>query len=219
MFCPQCKAEYRFGFTKCSDCGVDLVEHLPDDSSATRNQDLAVAWRGSDPSAFSAALAALKDAGIACAQISDHDQFVWGWAIPRPRYEILVRKQNLGEALELVAPFGERAPLAHARDILKGRTPFPEAESERSEQESSESPLRAAPDDIMADINVKDATALVWSGEDGQMPQDIKACLTENRIACVISDDSAKHRVMVLPADEARAKEIVREIVEAAPPQ
>jgi len=71
----------------------------------------------------------------------------------------------------------------------------------------------------MADINVKDATALVWSGEDGQMPQDIKACLTENRIACVISDDSAKHRVMVLPADEARAKEIVREIVEAAPPQ
>src|SRR5256885_8989769 len=26
MFCPQCKAEYRPGFSRCSDCEVDLVE-------------------------------------------------------------------------------------------------------------------------------------------------------------------------------------------------
>src|SRR5256886_14619096 len=25
MYCPQCKAEYRQGFTRCSDCDVDLV--------------------------------------------------------------------------------------------------------------------------------------------------------------------------------------------------
>ena len=29
MFCPQCKAEYRVGFTRCSDCGVALVNRLP----------------------------------------------------------------------------------------------------------------------------------------------------------------------------------------------
>ena len=29
MFCPKCKAEYRVGFLRCSDCHVDLVEHLP----------------------------------------------------------------------------------------------------------------------------------------------------------------------------------------------
>jgi hypothetical protein len=29
MFCPQCKTEYREGFTTCSDCGVDLVAALP----------------------------------------------------------------------------------------------------------------------------------------------------------------------------------------------
>jgi hypothetical protein len=29
MFCPQCKAEYRGGFTRCSDCDVDLVDQLP----------------------------------------------------------------------------------------------------------------------------------------------------------------------------------------------
>jgi len=31
MFCPQCKAEYRVGFTRCSDCDVDLVDYLPPD--------------------------------------------------------------------------------------------------------------------------------------------------------------------------------------------
>ena len=29
MFCPKCKAEYRVGFLRCSDCHVDLVDHLP----------------------------------------------------------------------------------------------------------------------------------------------------------------------------------------------
>jgi len=29
MFCPSCGAEYRAGFVQCSDCGVELVETLP----------------------------------------------------------------------------------------------------------------------------------------------------------------------------------------------
>lgn len=29
MFCPNCKAEYREGYTRCADCGVDLVDKLP----------------------------------------------------------------------------------------------------------------------------------------------------------------------------------------------
>lgn len=29
MWCPKCKTEYVNGITKCSDCGVDLVETLP----------------------------------------------------------------------------------------------------------------------------------------------------------------------------------------------
>lgn len=28
MFCPQCKTEYRQGFTRCSNCGVALVERV-----------------------------------------------------------------------------------------------------------------------------------------------------------------------------------------------
>lgn len=29
MFCPECRAEYREGFTRCADCDVDLVAELP----------------------------------------------------------------------------------------------------------------------------------------------------------------------------------------------
>ena len=29
MFCPKCRSEYRNGFYKCADCGVDLVEGQP----------------------------------------------------------------------------------------------------------------------------------------------------------------------------------------------
>jgi hypothetical protein len=38
MFCPECKAEYRAGFTRCSDCDVDLVQQL-EDSEIDEHED------------------------------------------------------------------------------------------------------------------------------------------------------------------------------------
>jgi hypothetical protein len=35
MFCPECRAEYRPGFTRCVDCDVDLVQELPLELSRT----------------------------------------------------------------------------------------------------------------------------------------------------------------------------------------
>ena len=34
MFCPRCKAEYRAGFRRCSDCDIELVEELPPPQSS-----------------------------------------------------------------------------------------------------------------------------------------------------------------------------------------
>ena len=39
MFCPNCKTEYRPGFTECADCGVTLVYELPDEQSFVPTED------------------------------------------------------------------------------------------------------------------------------------------------------------------------------------
>ena len=41
MFCPKCKSEYREGFYKCADCGIDLVaEILPETEDEVGYVDL-----------------------------------------------------------------------------------------------------------------------------------------------------------------------------------
>jgi hypothetical protein len=216
VFCSVCKSEYRAGFTKCSDCGSDLVEHSPEAAPADTS-DLALAWRGSDPSAFSAALAALQSAGISSYQISDHNQLVWGFALPRPQYQIVVRKGDLHVANELVAPFGERPAFAHAKEIWKG----PAGSGVDIAKEPTGQDLRGAdaPDDIPADFDPKDATSEIWSGDDKQMAQTFKDCLREVGIGCVIAAAAGKRVISVLPSSAARAKEIIREIVEQTPPE
>jgi hypothetical protein len=61
MFCPQCQAEYRPGFTRCADCDVKLVSELPKeallcnqpppaDRAEGSDEDPFVSfWRGDDP--------------------------------------------------------------------------------------------------------------------------------------------------------------------------
>ena len=38
MFCPNCRAEYREGFTTCADCDVPLVAELPPEPVAESPQ-------------------------------------------------------------------------------------------------------------------------------------------------------------------------------------
>jgi hypothetical protein len=48
MFCPECHAEYRPGFTHCTDCDVDLVAGLPKPEPDTGLTDLKHVWTGKD---------------------------------------------------------------------------------------------------------------------------------------------------------------------------
>jgi hypothetical protein len=42
MFCPECSAEYRAGYTRCSDCDVALVSALPPEEREMDHGDDAV---------------------------------------------------------------------------------------------------------------------------------------------------------------------------------
>jgi hypothetical protein len=39
MFCPNCKAEYLPGVTVCADCGIPLVESLPEEDVEHRRKE------------------------------------------------------------------------------------------------------------------------------------------------------------------------------------
>ena len=48
MFCPECKAEYRPGFTHCSGCDVYLVEELSESQTDVNSRKLGSVRAGKD---------------------------------------------------------------------------------------------------------------------------------------------------------------------------
>lgn len=49
MYCPQCKGEYREGFTQCADCQTPLVDELPPSESDDAPIDLVEVLSTADP--------------------------------------------------------------------------------------------------------------------------------------------------------------------------
>jgi hypothetical protein len=60
MFCPLCKAEYREGFERCSDCKINLVSTY-EEAQAVKVVQL---WEGASVSKLNAIVGFLVDAKI-----------------------------------------------------------------------------------------------------------------------------------------------------------
>ena len=212
MFCPICKVEYRRGFTHCSDCDVDLVAALPADSTEdSADQNLQVVWEGSDQNSCVSACKRLQRAGIRyeVAQIpsAPYEKMRVDW-----NYKVGVLPSNHTKALEAIGP----PPIV---DI-----PDPDELDGPSPMELADDGLAVAPDSFKGDWDPQawfpeDATAEVWSGGDHGHSGMIEMSFKENRIHFWVepSDEKLK-KYFVLPEDEARAREIIQEIVEGRPP-
>jgi hypothetical protein len=48
MFCPQCKTEYREGFTKCAECQVDLVAELAPEPELVQFEEILQTYNPAD---------------------------------------------------------------------------------------------------------------------------------------------------------------------------
>jgi hypothetical protein len=243
MFCPECKTEYRPGFTKCADCGTDLVARPPEQEcektdEPTDAEENVLLWSGLTLQLYDVIREALDAAGIShkdvdrefgMSTVSREALLIWvnprdlsaGRAIVqkiladsdvadrddiRLAYEAnRVNPFNLGRRVYSIEPEGRANPFGPTKTTLFSAEP--------------ERPREPTPDDIVQDFDPDDATAEVWSGEDKDMADYVKLCLGGVGIGCVLREDAAKVHVLVLPAQESRAREIVREIREGTPPQ
>jgi hypothetical protein len=214
MFCPECKAEYRPGFTRCADCDVDLVANLPEakpgNSDRSNLEDdysnLQEVWTGDDQQSCVATCLRLKDAGIPYEVAQRKKQFLKG---DERHFKIAVPSSFYRQAKELTGPdtddFSDD-PEDHATIELP------------DDEIATSTDTRPDRGRYSADWYAEDATIEVTTNSGRAWSSLIIASLRENLIRCreSSSPDGSK-RVFVLPEDELRAREIVREIEERRP--
>lgn len=203
-YCPLCDAEYAATHTECTVCGVELVpEELrgrPLDERQ-RQERIVLAWRGGDPTAVSEVVHALREAGIRHHVQPTNEHLVFELGMPRPKYAVRVFASDLAKAKELLADIRESAPFG-LREITEPG------------EDSSVPALRP-----QHDWNPTAATVEIWNGEDAALADLLEACLHENRIDVRREGtEPGSLRLLIMPADEAPAREIIREVREATPP-
>ena len=106
-YCPNCRCEYRSGFTRCADCDVDLVDSLPEEDPVTPDRSaLELVELGLFPDPLQAQMIQelLENNGIE--SVLQSDTYAGGapGAIPNT---LLVSKADLAQARELYEQYFE----------------------------------------------------------------------------------------------------------------
>src|SRR5215467_3630503 len=101
MFCPECKAEYRPGFTQCNDCNVALVEHLDPAPDREEHEDDAprVVFTASDLVEADVVKSLLEASGIEV-YMPDESQI-----LPVGNIELAVPETQEASALEILTDY------------------------------------------------------------------------------------------------------------------
>ena len=230
MFCPQCNAEYRSGFTHCADCGVDLVNEPPEYALAGQppanagdpNDDpFCSFWKGEDARVHAELCDVLEEAGIPHKTVFRRDHLFN--MNNYPGYEVGVPFSLFEKAEKAVqtAYGSEEAEGAEVQELAglvtrpNGDIPIlPESVTEADEDIPG--PPNAGED---AEWYPEDAREVVWSTDTDDPSDFLVAALHENGIECRVDQQGTRAKIYVLPHDGTRAREIVREVVEGEPPE
>jgi hypothetical protein len=163
-------------------------------------------WKGDDPRVHAELCELLGEQGIPCKTIRRQDHlFNWN---TRSAFEIGVpfSQFDRAEAAVKEAYTGENEPASEKVVVPLELPEFVEPRESRADWD----PERWYPED---------ATAEIWEGGQPEMEELLAASLSENQIHARGTEAKGVHRLFVLPEDEARAREIVREVVEGVPPE
>jgi hypothetical protein len=174
------------------------------------NDSLELLWRGSDPAKFTALQAALRDEDIRFWHTQVYDP-AGGFLSSRPYY------------LEATPGFEIRV---HASDLERAKGALDWVESKGNASSASSEPSKfdrdppASRQSLPYDWDSKEATYEAWAGEDEPMAEYLASALRENGIPSRIPDEPGHRvRLCVRSGDLTRARDIVREITEGAPPK
>jgi hypothetical protein len=211
MYCPECKAEYRAGFARCTDCGVALqtsVAHERAEAALTASshpEASAVLWSGQDPVLFSVVLSALDEEGIFYKEFQRRDYaaalsqpFALGY-YGLPHWEVRVCATDLRAAQKIAKD--ALCPVS----ALAVETNW-ENEADNSGREAGEA--AAAPKQMQTPVKI-------WPGVEAHRAQELSDALFDQGIRCwIISSFPAGEELLVCEEDAERAREIVRGVME-----
>jgi hypothetical protein len=212
MICPSCKCEYIRGVTQCADCGVALVDTLESaQPNSPEGSRLVPLWRGKDHAECERVVEALDNAGI---PHSDPDSKSFFSFLPTdPNTEIWVSDTDEERARKILVDLDG---LVHPEELTPEETEsFALPVSDGPDRDEQSIP----PADLSATWYEDDPVAEIWNGESEVFADGLIACLREIGIASRKLAEASHWRVVVRPEQDARAKEIVREVVEASPPE
>jgi hypothetical protein len=161
-------------------------------------------WAGEDDALHIDLLESLDDAGIPYSDKALGDDEVAPTADPlpidfKPRFgfEVAVLSTDLDPAKTILETLLDREPV---------------------DRELPAEPLGPGPLAGLPAVADGPATQRVWSGSDEKQAQFIMSALAENQIPAHYDTTTMQFVILVAPGNDARAREIVREITEATPP-
>jgi hypothetical protein len=200
--CPLCFAEFTTSSLNCPNCGVPLRLPQPDKAIEVSARLLCNIYH---PKFIVDLRKALEAAGIPC----NNANLTSGGIIPgvyyTPNYTVVVLEQDFERATRVMSQVLQRWEFEPSAGLRMGRDSLLPYGLEMAAKKGWD------PEDI---------SALVWSGENLGLASGIGSALQEHKIAYRIeSQPVGMAKVFSHPEDEARAREIVREIVEGVPPE
>ena len=230
MYCPLCRAEYRSGFTECSDCQVALVPDPPPESfdrPSKHGPSFAPVWSGDDPGKHAEIRDALDRQEVPSRTLRREDHLFNPTA--HAAYEVYVPVDLMAaarEAIHAAVPEEEDPEQPSNSDILE----IPTEDGPAYDYDDDYGGDNRGAGGDRSNFYPEDATAEVWSGDDPDLAAMIASSLRENDIPYRSdeadipnpedpSEEISATRFFVLPQDHGRARAIVQQILNAAPPE